>query len=163
MGKLTYLVIHCTATPKGQEVTKADIIHWHTAPKRLGGRGWQRPGYSDMIYLDGSLINVLAFDQNDLVDSWEISNGVRGINGISRHLVYVGGLDKKGKRGKDTRTDAQKGTLLAYVKFTLLRHPDIQILGHQHAPNARKTCPSFDVPRWLKSIGVADKNIYKQP
>ena len=161
MGKLTYLVIHCTATPEGRQVTKEDIIRWHTSPKHKGGRGWNRPGYSDVVYLNGSLKNILQFNQDDIVDMWEISNGARGVNGISRHVVYTGGMDKSGKKAKDTRTDAQKQTLETYVKFTLLRHPNIQILGHNQVPNANKACPSFDVSAWLKSIGIADKNIYK--
>jgi hypothetical protein len=50
--KLTYLVIHCTATPEGRDVTKEDIIRWHTAPKSKGGRGWSIVGYSRMINLN---------------------------------------------------------------------------------------------------------------
>ena len=30
MGRLKYLVIHCTATPEGREVSAADIRRWHT-------------------------------------------------------------------------------------------------------------------------------------
>lgn len=161
MGKLNYIVIHCTATPEGREVTKEDIIRWHTSPKHKGGRGWRRPGYSDMIYLDGSLVNIIPFNQDDVVDPWEISNGARGINGVSRHVVYAGGLEKAGKKAKDTRTKEQLYTLEAYVRFMLLRHPDIQILGHNQAPGANKACPSFDVPKWLKSLGIPEKNIYK--
>lgn len=159
MGKLKYLVIHCSATPEGREVTKDDIIRWHTSPKHKGGRGWRRPGYSDIIYLDGSLVNILPFNQDDEVDSWEISNGARGINGISRHVVYAGGLTKDAKKAKDTRTKEQLYTLEAYVRYMLLRHPHIQILGHNQV--ASKACPSFDVPVWLKSLGIADKHIYK--
>ncbi len=161
MGKLNYIVIHCTATPEGREVTKEDIIRWHTSPKHKGGRGWRRPGYSDMIYLDGSLVNIIPFNQDDVVDPWEISNGARGINGVSRHVVYAGGLEKAGKKAKDTRTKEQLYTLEAYVRFMLLRHPGIQILGHNQAPGANKACPSFDVPKWLKSLGIPEKNIYK--
>ncbi len=40
MGKLKYLVIHCTATPEGREVSSADIRKWHTSPVAQGGRGW---------------------------------------------------------------------------------------------------------------------------
>ena len=36
-NKLQYLVIHCTDTPAGREVTSDEIRHWHTDPvsKRL--------------------------------------------------------------------------------------------------------------------------------
>lgn len=32
MGRLKYLVIHCTATPEGREVSGAEIRAWHTNP-----------------------------------------------------------------------------------------------------------------------------------
>lgn len=44
MGTLRYLVIHCTATPCGREVTGAEIRRWHTSPVSQGGprleAGW---------------------------------------------------------------------------------------------------------------------------
>ncbi len=158
MGKLKYLVIHCTATPEGREITKKDIEQWH-----LKERGWSRVGYSDMIHLDGSLENLIEFDQDDNVDSWEISNGARGFNGISRHVVYTGGAEKtkpswsKYYPPKDTRTEAQKKTLLTYVKFMILRHPDIKVIGHNNISN--KACPSFDVVAWLKNENIPFENI----
>ena len=159
--KLKYLVLHCTATPEGRHLTKDDIIRMHTAPRHLGGRGWRRPGYSDMIYLDGRLVNLLPFDQNDQVCLWEISNGVRGLNGVSRHVVYVGGMDADYTKPQDTRTEGQKEALEIYVRYMLLRHPHLEILGHYQAPGSAKACPSFDVPEWLESIGIASKNIYR--
>lgn len=41
---LQYLVIHCTATPEGREVSAADIRRWHTSPPSEGGRGWKQVG-----------------------------------------------------------------------------------------------------------------------
>lgn len=160
-NKLNFLVVHCTATPEGRHTTKDDIIRWHTNPKHLGGRGWNRPGYADMVYLDGALVNVIPFDTDDYVDLWEISNGVAGLNGNSRHIVYVGGMDENNQHPKDTRTDAQTDTLEVYIKYTIKRHPEIQVLGHNEAPNANgKACPSFSVSAWLRSIGVSEKNIF---
>ena len=163
-NKLNYLVIHCTATPEGRPVTKEDIIHWHTDPKAKGGRGWNRPGYSDIIYLDGKLVNIIPFNTDDFVDQWEISNGVAGLNGNSCHIVYAGGMDESGKLPKDTRTKEQLETMETYVKYTVKRHPFITILGHNEAPNAHgKACPSFNVGDWLRSIGIPDANIYRRP
>ena len=158
MKQLKYLVIHCTATPEGRAVSKQDIIHWHTSPKHLGGRGWNRPGYSDLIYLDGSLINIQSFNQDNLVNSWEITNGAKGFNTISRHVAYVGGLDKSGKHPKDTRTTHQLHTMETYIRYTLRRNPDLVIAGHNQL--TRKACPGFDVPKWLRSIGIDNKNIF---
>ena len=158
MAKLECLIIHCTATPEGRTVSKEDIVRWHTASKNKGGRGWKQVGYSDMIHLDGSLENLVPFNQNDVVEGWEITNGAFGINRIARHVVYVGGVNANDRDlAKDTRTKAQKKALEIYVKYVILRHPDIKILGHNQVAN--KACPSFNVPMWLRSIGIPEKNI----
>lgn len=155
--ELKYLVIHCTATPEGRNVTPADIKNWHLSPPPQG-RGWRQVGYSDMITLDGELTNLVPYNEDDNVDKWEITNGVAGINSISRHVVYVGGCDKK-MNPKDTRTPEQLETLTEYVWQTIDNHPDILVAGHNQF--AKKACPSFDVPRWLVDIGVPEKNIYR--
>ncbi len=161
--KLANLIIHCLATPEGKHFTKDDVIRWHTAPKIQGGRAWKKPGYGDMIYLDGQLVNLVPFDTDDFIDLWEISNGVEGMNGNSRHIAYVGGMDKENKKAKDTRTHEQTMSLETYLKYMILRHPDIQIAGHNEVPNAKgKACPSFSVSEWCRSIGIAEKNIYKK-
>ena len=38
MGKLKYLVLHCTATPEGREVTADEIRRWHPLPGGAGSR-----------------------------------------------------------------------------------------------------------------------------
>ena len=164
MKKLEFLVLHCTATPEGRVVTKEDIIRWHTASKEKGGRGWKQVGYSDMICLDGSLVNLVPHNENDFVDPWEITNGASGINSRSRHIVYAGGLDKSAKNPKDTRTEKQKQTMESYVKEMIKKHPEIKVMGHYQAPDAGgKACPSFVVPKWLESIGISIQNIFRRP
>ena len=158
--KLTYLIWHCTATPEGREVTKEDIIRWHTAPKSKGGRGWSVVGYSDFVDLDAKLINMRSYNEDNIVDSWEITNGASGMNSISRHVVYAGGLEKTGGKAKDTRTDAQKDAMKKYTLDMVKKHPNILIAGHYHF--AAKACPSFDVEKWCKDIGIPAKNIYKK-
>ena len=112
-----------------------------------------------MIHLDGSLENLVPFDLNNEVDQWEITNGATGINSVSRHVVYAGGLDAIDKtKAKDTRTAEQLRTMETYVRYMILRHPQVKVAGHNQFAN--KACPSFDVPTWLKGIGVDDANIY---
>lgn len=152
MSKLQYLVIHCTATPEGREVTSAEIRKWHTTPVSKGGRGWKQVGYTDMIHLDGIVERLVKNNEDANVDSWEITNGVAGYNSVSRHIVYVGGMDKANRNAKDTRTAAQLRALENYVKDFHRRFPEVKIVGHNQL--AAKACPSFDVPAWLKSIGV---------
>lgn len=150
--KLKYLVLHCTATPEGREVSAAEIRHWHLSPVAAGGRGWKQVGYTDMIHLDGMVERLVDNNEDANVDPWEITNGAKGYNSVSRHVVYSGGVAKDGKTPKDTRTAAQKTAMADYVKDFHRRFPDVKIIGHNEV--AAKSCPSFDVQRWLKTIGI---------
>ena len=152
MAKLKRLVLHCTATPEGREVSAADIRHWHCDPVSKGGRGWKQVGYTDMIHLDGKVERLVKNNEDANVDPWEVTNGAAGYNSTSRHVVYVGGVAKDGRTPKDTRTAAQLKAMEAYVKDFHRRFPGIPIVGHNQL--AAKACPSFDVPEWLKEIGV---------
>ncbi len=152
MTKLKYLVLHCTATPEGREVTGADIRRWHTSPVSKGGRGWKQPGYTDIIHLDGTVERIVDNNEDANVDPWEITNGAKGYNSVSRHVVYAGGCARDGKTPKDTRTPAQLKAMEAYVKDFHKRFPGVRIIGHNEV--AAKACPSFDVQKWLKSIGI---------
>jgi len=159
MNKLELLVIHCTATPEYREVSSDEIRRWHTNPVSKGGRGWKQVGYSEVIHLDGKIEKLVKYNDDNIVDVWEVTNGASGINSKSRHIVYVGGCDKNGKP-KDTRTEEQKKTLEMYVKAHTLLQPQWKIAGHYHFAN--KACPSFDVEKWLKSINIQEKNIFKK-
>ncbi len=152
MARLKYLVIHCTATREGREVSAAEIRRWHTSPTSAGGRGWKQVGYTDLIHLDGEVERLVGNNEDANVDPWEITNGAKGYNSVSRHVVYAGGCAKDGKTPKDTRTPAQHKALVEYVRDFHRRFPGVRIIGHNEV--AAKACPSFDVQKWLKSIGI---------
>lgn len=152
MAKLQYLVLHCTATPEGREVSSNDIRAWHTDPVSKGGRGWKQVGYTDLIHLDGKVERLVNNNEDANVDPWEITNGAKGYNSISRHVVYVGGVVADGETAKDTRTKAQLVAMEGYVKEFHRKHPNVRIIGHNEV--AAKDCPSFDVQVWLKEIGI---------
>ncbi len=147
---LRYLVLHCTATPGGREVTAEQIRHWHTDPVSKGGRGWRQVGYTDMIHLDGTVERLVDNNEDHNVDPWEVTNGAKGYNSVSRHVVYVGGGVTP--EGEDTRTEAQRKALAEYVLKFHSRHPSVRIVGHNEL--AAKACPSFDVPAFLQEIGI---------
>ena len=149
---MQYLVIHCTATPEGREVSADEIRRWHTAPASQGGRGWKQVGYTDMVHLDGRIERLADNNEDANVDPWEVTNGAAGYNSVSRHIVYVGGCDNH-LAPKDTRTEAQREALKRYVEDFHARFPQVKIVGH-HELNPGKACPSFDVPTWLRSIGI---------
>lgn len=152
MAELKRLVLHCTATKEGREVTSDEIRHWHTDPVSKGGRGWKQVGYTDMIHLDGKVERLVQNNEDAKVDPWEVTNGAKGYNSTSRHVVYVGGCAKDGKTPKDTRTPQQLKAMEDYVMDFHRRFPNVQIVGHNQL--AAKACPSFDVPKWLESIGI---------
>lgn len=148
--ELKYLVIHCTATPAGREVTADEIRAWHTAPAPKG-RGWKQVGYTDLFHLDGTVDRLVDNNEDRWVDDWEITNGAAGYNSVSRHIVYAGGCDKN-LTPKDTRTEEQKESLKKYVLAFHRNNPTVKIIGHNEVSS--KACPSFDVAAWLKTIGI---------
>jgi hypothetical protein len=151
MATLKRLVIHCTDTPEGREVSAAEIRRWHTAPVPVG-RGWKQVGYTDVIHLDGHIERLVENNEDFQVDPWEVTNGAAGYNSTSRHIVYVGGIKADGRTPSDTRTAAQKAAMEHYVKDFARRFPGVEITGHNRL--AAKACPSFDVAAWLKEIGI---------
>ena len=46
---ITLLIVHCTATPVGREVSSAEVDQWHRQ------RGWKGIGYHYLIQLDGTV------------------------------------------------------------------------------------------------------------
>lgn len=172
--RLKYLVIHCTATPAGRDVTSDDIRRWHTLPEWAGGRGWKQVGYTDLFHLDGSVERLVDNNEDAWVDPWEITNGVKGYNGVSRHVVYAGGLASDAKTTCDTRTPAQREAMAEYVRDFHRRFPDVRIIGHRDlspdlngdgkiTPNEwLKACPCFDVAAWLREVGIYQEKEVEQ-
>jgi hypothetical protein len=158
MSEMKFLVIHCSATYEGQDVSAETIRRWHTAPAPKG-RGWSQVGYSDLILLNGDRHQFVKHDGDRFIDKEEITNGVKGINSKSRHVCYIGGVDKATKKAKNTLTADQKETLLSIIKEVLAYKPDVQIAGHNQFDN--KACPSFSVPKFLRANGIQEKNIYQ--
>lgn len=152
MAELKYLVIHCTATPEGREVTAADIRRWHTSPLSQGGRGWRQVGYTDIIHLDGKVERLVDNNEDTNVDPWEVTNGAKGYNSVSRHIVYSGGMTRDMTKAKDTRTQAQRDAMRDYVIDFHRRFPGVRIVGHNEL--AAKECPGFNVQKWLRQIGI---------
>lgn len=134
MRKIDKVIIHCSATPEGRDVTVADIRRWHTTPVAKGGRGWRDIGYHYVIYLDGSI-------HAGRPES-EIGAHCKGQNATSIGICYVGGLDKDGKRPKDTRTEPQKAALLKLVAEMKRKYKGVRFFGHRDF--VEKACPCFD-------------------
>ncbi|MBZ9653564.1 N-acetylmuramoyl-L-alanine amidase [Phyllobacterium lublinensis] len=128
MRPINELIWHCTATPEGREVSVATIRQWHK------DRGWSDIGYHKVVHLDGSV--------EDGRPESKVGAHCENHNTGTIGYVYVGGCDKNMKP-KDTRTDAQKKTMLAITRAAIAKYGIKKVTGHNQY--AAKACPSFDV------------------
>lgn len=136
------VIIHCSATPAGKDYTVEDIDKWHKA------RGFDKIGYHYVIYRDGS-IHQGRLEQ-------EVGAHCKGYNANSIGVCYIGGLLADGKKPEDTRTEAQKKSLLQLLKHLKVKYPGVLICGHRDLSEDLngdgtiepfewvKSCPSFD-------------------
>lgn len=157
-NKLQLLIIHCSATREGQNVTAQRIYNMHTAPKEKGGRGWKKAGYRDVIELDGKIVNLHKYDNDSIVQVSEITNGTYGYNRISANVCYIGGMDSTYTYAKNTLTPQQDSALKLYVLTFVKLFPNSYVAGHNQF--AYKKCPSFCVPTKCKEWGVPTQNIF---
>lgn len=150
---ILFLFIHCSASPAGLDLSGQWIYDYHTKSK-----GWSRPGYSDVIRLNGQIDNIYPWNGDYKIETWEYTFGTLKLSRCSRHVCYIGGVDADDKnKAEDTRTEAQIRTLNAYVDFHVAKYPNIIVVGHNQVQN--KACPSFDVVHYFKSKGVPAKNL----
>ena len=127
------IIIHCSATPEGKDVTVEQIRRWH-----VNHRGWKDIGYHFVIYRNGTIspgrdINVAG------------AHCLRH-NAHSIGVCYVGGTTADSTRTpKDTRTPEQKRALVELLTELRRLYPEASI--HSHSDFANKACPSFDATR----------------
>lgn len=127
MRNIKEIIIHCADTPEGRDDRAVDIRRWHKA------QGWSDIGYHYIIDLDGTIEAG-----RDIEATGAHCNG-HNTNSIG--ICYIGGRDKDANP-KDTRTDAQKASLLLLVKYLRQRYPNAKIYGHRDFSS--KSCPCFD-------------------
>jgi N-acetylmuramoyl-L-alanine amidase len=132
MRKVHKIIIHCTATPEGREVSVETIRKWHLK------RGWRDIGYHFVISLDGKVNEGRPIEQTGA--------HTKGQNFDSIGIAYVGGVEAERKDGKwiakDTRTPKQINALEETLCYLKILHPKAVVYGHNDF--SRKACPSFD-------------------
>ena len=161
MKAIDYLIIQSTNTGEQKDLDKANIISQHTNSVRDGGLGWSRPGIDYLVLKDGTLQTIISEDNPTTVDLWNISQGSDGITGIAKHIAYVGGRTLKEAWSKDTRTETQKTTLEAVIKFYILRFPNVIVMGFDEIESKSDSeNPGFSTSQWLEEIGIPKQNIY---
>jgi N-acetylmuramoyl-L-alanine amidase len=142
MRKITKIIVHCTATHEGQNVTAKQVDSWHKK------RGWSGIGYHYLVGLDGTIEEGRPVEQ--------VGAHTKGQNRNSVGVCYVGGLDKDGNP-KDTRTEQQQDALLNLITDLKERFPGATVHGHREF--SAKACPCFDAKSEYANVG----NVRKSP
>lgn len=130
MRAIKKIIVHCADTPEGRDDSAADIRRWHKV------QGWNDIGYHYVVDLDGTIEPGRPIEK--------AGAHCTGHNADSIGVCYIGGCDKK-MQPKDTRTDAQKASLLLLLKYLVAKYPGVTIYGHRDFAN--KSCPSFDAKK----------------
>ena len=136
MRVINKLIVHCSATREGMNVSRDTIRDWHLA------RGFNDIGYHFYIDLDGNIHKGR--------DIAKIGAHSKGQNRSSIGICYCGGVESDGKTPKDTRNEAQKEALLCVLRTMKAMYPDAVI--HSHRDFANKACPSFDATEEYKNL-----------
>lgn len=143
MAKIRRIVIHCTDTKAGREVSLSEITRWHLSPPPVG-HGWKHYGYHILVHLGGTFSFLQPLPKDGILTNEHIANGAKGHNHDSVHVCYVGGRLADNKTHGDTRTKAQRETLSKLIAWLRQQYGQIPVLGHRDLPNVRKACPCFD-------------------
>lgn len=128
MRRINEIIVHCSATPEGKDFTVQQIDSWHRQ------RGFRCIGYHYVIYRDGSVHRGRPEAQ--------VGAHCTGHNSNSIGVCYIGGCASDGKTPKDTRTDAQRASLVKLLRELKAKYTVAVIHGHRDF--APKACPSFD-------------------
>ena len=126
--KISLLVVHCSDTENGQNLSAIDIHKMHL------GFGWDGIGYHKIIQRSGKV-------ENGRPEYW-IGAHVKGKNKISLGVCLI---------GKNKFTKKQFKSLERVLRKWKMEYPNAKILGHKDTGDTNKTCPNFDVVTWSKN------------
>jgi N-acetylmuramoyl-L-alanine amidase len=125
-----WIVIHCSASSLPAHDNIETITQWHLE------RGFRTCGYHYFIKSDGTV--QIGRNENE-----------RGAHVAGHNTASIGIC----LSGEHKFTDAQFKSLETLLKDICKRH-DLEkqdILGHFELDN-KKTCPNFDVHKWLSGL-----------
>jgi N-acetyl-anhydromuramyl-L-alanine amidase AmpD len=123
------IVLHCSASPNGREDTAEDINRWHIE------RGFDLIGYHYVIEVKGKLVAGRP----------EYHQGAHasGHNENSLGICLI---------GTDEFNVDQFAILDNLLRKLKIKYPNVDIIGHNEISD--KTCPGFNVQKWLVKIGL---------
>jgi N-acetylmuramoyl-L-alanine amidase len=119
--RIDKIILHCSATPEGEDYTVDQIRQMHLA------RGFTDIGYHWYITRDGKIHKGR--------DEAKIGAHTTGQNSHSIGVCYCGGCPPRSVRnwanqGKDTRTPEQRAAIIRLCKELKSRYPSATLHGH---------------------------------
>ena len=135
MRRIDLIVIHCSATREDHPFTEHDLDTAH----RL--RGFDGIGYHFYVRRNGDIKSTRAVER--------VGAHVRGYNAHSIGICYEGGLDITGQP-RDTRTQAQKTSLLRLIRHLLICFPGSWVCGHRDLSEDLNGDGTISPDEWIK-------------
>jgi len=139
MRKISLIIIHCSAIGPNQTSSAKEIDRWHKA------QGWSGIGYHYVIRRNGQIEWGRPEEQ--------VGAHCKNHNKHSIGICYEGGLAQS-PSGQllpaDTRTEAQKQSLLRLLRVLKSKYPNALIVGHNTL--SPKPCPCFDAAKEYKDL-----------
>ena len=126
--KIKLLVVHCSDTENGKDLSAIDIHKMHLE------FGWNGIGYHKIIKRSGKI-------ENGRPEYW-VGAHVKGKNEISLGVCLI---------GRDRFTKKQFISLERILKKWKVSYPSAKIVGHRDTVKTKKTCPNFDVISWSQN------------
>ena len=136
MRDINKIILHCSATRDGQDISTETIRGWH-----VNERGWSDIGYHFVVLLDGTVDKARPIKRQGA--------HVRGKNKGSIGVCYIGGCDAD-MNPKDTRNEAQKKSLEELISYLMESYDDATLHGHNEFSS--KACPSFNMQEIYKEL-----------
>ena len=134
-----YLVIHCTGSLYDQ--SEKDL--WKVFHERWGPKA--KAGYNYALGLKGNLMTFSPINNDPILSSSEMVNGVYGYNSVSIHIAIVGGYKE------NTITLPQLMGLDYLCEKYRKQFPNIIIIGHRELASKDKDQNGIITPNeWIK-------------
>ena len=151
--QVNQIVIHCTATPIDKGYSFDQLIKDHKA------RGFVTCGYHRYIKRNGTIYNGRHFDKIG-------AHAGKGFNAHSIGISYEGGIIAggspfKASHAKDTRTEAQKASILLCIKEAMQYGNITSIVGHRDLSPDLDGDGIVEPHEWIKQCPCFDCSEYK--
>lgn len=126
--EIKLLVIHCSDSDDKLNLNARDIHKMHL------NFGWDGIGYHKIITRSGKI-------ENGRPEYW-IGAHVKGKNTFSLGVCLI---------GRNRFTTKQFISLEKVLKKWKSLYPNAKIVGHKDTGNTNKTCPNFNVKKWIEN------------